>query len=35
LIDLEDRIGAMGGQLRVERDERHRLTVRAEIPCAS
>ena len=33
--DLEDRIGALGGQLRVEHDEPARLTVRAEIPCAS
>jgi signal transduction histidine kinase len=35
LVDLEDRIGALGGQLRVENDEPARLTVRAEIPCAS
>jgi signal transduction histidine kinase len=35
LIDLEDRIGALGGQLRVEHDEPRRLKVRAEIPCAS
>jgi signal transduction histidine kinase len=35
LVDLEDRIGALGGQLRVERDEPRRLTVRAEIPCVS
>jgi signal transduction histidine kinase len=34
-IDLEDRIGALGGRLRVEHDESTRLTVRAEIPCAS
>jgi signal transduction histidine kinase len=34
-IDLEDRIGALGGQLHVEHDEPSRLTVRAEIPCAS
>ena len=34
-IDLEDRIGALGGQLHVEHDEPARLTVRAEIPCAS
>ena len=34
-IDLEDRIGALGGQLRVEHDEPSRLTVRAEIPCVS
>jgi signal transduction histidine kinase len=34
-IDLEDRIGALGGQLRVEHEEPRRLTVRAEIPCAS
>ena len=34
-IDLEDRIGALGGRLRVEHDEPARLTVRAEIPCAS
>jgi signal transduction histidine kinase len=34
-VDLEDRIGALGGELRVEQDEHHRLTVRAEIPCAS
>jgi hypothetical protein len=34
-IDLEDRIGALGGRLRVEHDEPGRLTVRAEIPCAS
>ena len=35
LIDLEDRIGALDGQLHVEHDEPARLTVRAEIPCAS
>jgi signal transduction histidine kinase len=35
LIDLEDRIGALGGQLRVEHDEPRRLEVRADIPCAS
>jgi signal transduction histidine kinase len=34
-IDLEDRIGALGGQLHIEHDEPARLTVRAEIPCAS
>jgi signal transduction histidine kinase len=34
-IDLEDRIGALGGRLHVEHDEPARLTVRAEIPCAS
>lgn len=34
-IDLEDRIGALGGHLRVEHDEPSRLTVRAEIPCVS
>jgi signal transduction histidine kinase len=34
-IDLEDRIGALGGRLRVEYDEPGRLTVGAEIPCAS
>ena len=34
-IDLEDRIGALGGQLYVEHDEPAGLTVRAEIPCAS
>jgi signal transduction histidine kinase len=34
-IDLEDRIGALGGQLRVEHDEPVRLTIRAEIPCVS
>jgi signal transduction histidine kinase len=34
-VDLEDRIGALGGQLHVEHDEPARLTVRAEIPCAS
>jgi signal transduction histidine kinase len=34
-IDLEDRIGALGGRLRVEHDEPAELTVRAEIPCAS
>jgi signal transduction histidine kinase len=34
-VDLEDRVGALGGQLRVEHDELARLTVRAEIPCAS
>jgi signal transduction histidine kinase len=35
LIDLEDRIGALGGQLRVEHDKPRGLTVRADIPCAS
>ncbi len=34
-IDLEDRIGALGGQLYVEHDEPAGLMVRAEIPCAS
>jgi signal transduction histidine kinase len=34
-IDLEDRIGALGGRLHVEHDVPGRLTVRAEIPCAS
>jgi signal transduction histidine kinase len=34
-IDLEDRVGALGGQLHVEHHEPARLTVRAEIPCAS
>ena len=34
-IDLEDRIGALGGRLHVEHDELTQLTVRAEIPCAS
>jgi len=34
-IDLEDRIGALGGQLGVEHDEPGRFTVRAEIPCVS
>jgi signal transduction histidine kinase len=34
-IDLEDRIGALGGQLHVEYNEPAQLTVRAEIPCAS
>lgn len=34
-VDLEDRIGALGGQLHIEHDEPSRLTVRAEIPCAS
>ena len=34
-VDLEDRIGALGGQLHIEHDEAARLTVRAEIPCAS
>jgi signal transduction histidine kinase len=33
-IDLEDRIGALGGHLHVEHDDPARLTVRAEIPCA-
>jgi signal transduction histidine kinase len=34
LIDLEDMIGALGGQLRAEHEEPRQLTVRAEIPCA-
>jgi signal transduction histidine kinase len=34
-IDLEDWIGALGGQLRVKHDDPRRLTVRAEIPCGS
>ena len=34
-IDLEDRIGALGGHLHIEHDEPAQLTVRAEIPCAS
>jgi signal transduction histidine kinase len=34
-VHLEDRIGALGGKLRVDHDEPGRLTVRAEIPCAS
>jgi signal transduction histidine kinase len=35
LIDIEDRIGALGGQLHVAHREPAELTVRAEIPCAS
>jgi signal transduction histidine kinase len=35
LADLEDRIGAVDGELTIERDEPRRLAVRAEVPCGS
>lgn len=35
MIDLEDRIGAVDGRLRVQRMDRDRLRIRAELPCGS
>jgi signal transduction histidine kinase len=35
LADLEDRIGAVDGELTIERDDARRVTVRAEVPCGS
>ena len=35
LTDLEDRIGALDGELTVERSAGDRLAVRAEVPCGS
>jgi len=35
LVDLEDRIGALDGELTVERTPLGRTAIRAEIPCAS
>ena len=35
LVGLEDRVGALDGSLAVERGENGRVTIRAEIPCAS
>jgi signal transduction histidine kinase len=35
LVDIEDRIGALDGELTVERTPVGRTTVRAELPCAS
>ena len=35
LVDLEDRIGALDGELTVERMPLDHTTVRAELPCAS
>ena len=35
LSDVADRVGALGGQLRVEQAADGTITVRAEIPCAS
>ena len=35
LVDLEDRIGALDGQLTVDRTPLDHTTVRAELPCAS
>jgi signal transduction histidine kinase len=35
LIDLEDRVGAIDGQMRVRDDEPGTIVVRVEIPCAS
>ena len=35
LTDLEDRIGALDGELTVERSASDRLAVRAEVPCGS
>jgi len=35
LVDIEDRIGALDGELAVERRPAGRTTVRAELPCAS
>jgi signal transduction histidine kinase len=34
LVDLEDRIGALDGELTVEREQAGQTTVRAEVPCA-
>jgi hypothetical protein len=35
LVDLEDRIGALDGELPVDRTPLYHTTVRAELPCAS
>lgn len=35
LSDLEDRIGALDGELTIERDDSRRLAVHAEVPCGS
>jgi signal transduction histidine kinase len=35
LVDLEDRIGALDGELTVERTPAGHTTIRAEVPCAS
>ncbi len=35
LVDLEDRVGALNGHLRVEPNAAGRVALRAEIPCAS
>ena len=35
LIDLEDRVGALDGWLRVEANGPDGIVLRAEIPCAS
>jgi signal transduction histidine kinase len=35
MVGLEDRVGAIGGRLTVESHTRTRVTVRAELPCAS
>jgi signal transduction histidine kinase len=35
LVDVADRVGALGGQFRVERTPGEAVTIRAEIPCGS
>jgi hypothetical protein len=35
LVELEDRVRALDGQLNVARADDGRLTIRAELPCAS
>jgi signal transduction histidine kinase len=35
LVDLEDRIGALDGRLALDRTQRGKTTIRAELPCAS
>jgi signal transduction histidine kinase len=35
LVDLEDRIGALGGELAVEREMVGHTRIRAELPCGS
>jgi len=34
-VALEDRLGALGGRLSVERGEGGQVTIRAELPCGS
>jgi signal transduction histidine kinase len=35
LLDITDRVGALGGQLRARQDPAGSITIRAEIPCGS